>query len=135
MSPIHRILGIDYGSKRVGVAVSDEGLQFAFPVTVIENNKDLLNKVIKLTKDYDVSEVVMGESRDYKGGANTILFESLEFKKQLETHGLIVHLEPEFMTSVQAGRWQGENDMLDASAGAIILQSYLDKLNNKNNRA
>jgi putative Holliday junction resolvase len=122
-----RILGIDYGSKRVGIAVSDEGLKFALPVSVIENNEDLLNKVIKIAKDYDVQIIVMGESRNYKGEVNPIFFASMEFKKQLEAQEFTVHLEPEFMTSVQAERWQGKNDMLDASASAIILQSYLDR--------
>jgi methionine--tRNA ligase beta chain len=44
-----------------------------------------------------------------------------------------VHLEPEFMTSVQASRIQGENKMIDASAATIILQSFIDKKNNKSN--
>ena len=43
--------------------------------------------------------------------------------------GLIVFLEPEFMTSVAAERFQGKNDMHDASAAALILQSFLDKQN------
>lgn len=71
--------------------------------------------------------VVMGESRDYQGQINTIMWQIEGFKKQLETIGFKVEYEPEFMTSVQAGRITGENDMLDASAAAIILQSYLDK--------
>jgi RNase H-fold protein (predicted Holliday junction resolvase) len=49
------------------------------------------------------------------------------FKKQLETIGFQVVFEPEFMTSVQASQITGENEMSDASAAALILQSYLDK--------
>ena len=52
---------------------------------------------------------------------------SLELKKQLEAKGFIVHLEPEFMTSVQAERLQGKNAKSDSSAAALILQAYLDK--------
>ena len=47
--------------------------------------------------------------------------------EDLEKEGYIVHLEPEFMTSANAERFQGKNDMLDASAGALILQSFLDR--------
>ncbi len=72
--------------------------------------------------------VVMGESRDYQGQINDIMWKIQGFKKQLETIGFKVVFEPEFMTSVQASQITGENKMLDASAAAIILQSHLDKV-------
>jgi putative Holliday junction resolvase len=122
-----KIMGIDYGSKRVGVALSDESLKFAIPLSVIENDEDLLTKVQKIAVDSEVKEIVMGESKDYKGLPNPILLDSLEFKSKLESLGFVVYLEPEFMTSVQAERLQGKNDLSDASAAALILQSYLDK--------
>ncbi|MEI8249156.1 MAG: RuvX/YqgF family protein [Candidatus Taylorbacteria bacterium] len=122
-----RILGIDYGGKRIGVAISDEARQFALPVSVVGNTSLALDEVIKIATDFDTREMVMGESRDYQGKANTILLESLEFKNNLEKKGYIVHLEPEFMTSVAAERFQGKNEFHDASAAALILQSYLDK--------
>ncbi len=122
-----RILGIDYGSKRVGVSLSDEGLQFAMPLIVLSNNKNLLEEVVSLAKKNDIKDIVLGESRNYKGEANTIHPESMSFKEQLEKEGFSVHLEPEFMTSVHAERFQGKNDMHDASAAALILQSFLDK--------
>ncbi len=129
-----KILGIDYGSKRVGVAISDEGNQFGLPLTVIENNfKDtsgLVQAIEKLAKGYDIREIVLGESKNYKGEANTILAKSLELKKDMESCGYIVHLEPEFMTSINAERFQGKNEMSDASAAALILQSFLDKRRN-----
>ena len=81
-------------------------------------------------KNY-IKEIVMGESKNYKGEANDIYEESLKFKSNLEKEGFKVHLEPEFMTSVNAERFQGKNDMLDASAAALILQSFLDKKQSK----
>jgi RNase H-fold protein (predicted Holliday junction resolvase) len=69
----------------------------------------------------------MGESRDYHGKINEIMWKIEGFKKQLEAMGIKVVYEPEFMTSAQASQITGENAMLDASAAAIILQSYLDK--------
>lgn len=122
-----RLLGIDYGSKRVGIALSDEGSQFAMPLIVLKNSKNLLKEIAGLALENNIKEIVLGESKDYKGKANTILPESLNLKMDLEKEGFIVHLEPEFMTSVNAERFQGKNDMLDASAAALILQSYLDK--------
>jgi putative Holliday junction resolvase len=122
-----RILGIDYGSKRVGLALSDIGRQFAMPLVVINSSKNLLEEILKVAKENEIKEMVMGESKNYKGEANSILRESLAFKMQLEEKGYIVHLEPEFMTSANAERFQGKHDMLDASAAALILQSFLDK--------
>ncbi len=122
-----RILGIDYGSKRVGIALSDPGRQFAMPLTVINNTKNLLVDVLKLAKENEIKEIVIGESKNYNGQANNILGESLNFKQDLEKAGFTVFMEPEFMTSTNAERFQGKTDLLDASAAALILQSFLDK--------
>ena len=124
-----RLLGVDYGSKRVGVAVSDEGRKLAFPVSVVANTPELLAEIEKIALDNETREIVMGESRDYAGQPNEVMLASVEFKEKLEADGYTVHFEPEFMSSVQAERWQGKNDKSDSSAAAIILQSYLDKLN------
>ncbi len=126
-----KIMGIDYGTKRVGVAFSDEGMQFAIPSEVIKNSKNLLNEIKEIADKNYIKEIVMGESKNYKGEANDIYEESLKFKADLEKLGFKVHLEPEFMTSINAERFQGKNDMLDASAAALILQSFLDKKQSK----
>lgn len=122
-----RILGIDYGSKRVGVAVSDESRTFALPVSVVQNTPDLMAEIGKIATDHECKEIVLGESRNYKGEANEILIPSMNFKDALEKLGYTVHFEPEFMTSIQAERLQGKNEKTDASAAALILQSYLDR--------
>jgi putative Holliday junction resolvase len=124
-----RILGIDYGSKRVGIAISDEDAQFALPVSVLKNTAGLIAEVQKIAQANEVKEIVLGESRNYKGEANTILEASQKFKEELEKLGFVVTFEPEFMTSVNAERFQGKNDKSDSSAAALILQSYLDRLN------
>jgi putative Holliday junction resolvase len=126
-----KYLGIDFGEKRVGIAVSDEDGKFAFPREVLVNDSELLKKIVDLCMKNVVEVVVMGESRDYKGQINTIMWKIDGFRKQLETMGFQVIFEPEFMTSVQASQITGENKMLDASAAAIILQSYLNKKNQK----
>ncbi len=122
-----RILGIDYGSKRIGLALSDENGQFAMPLSVIENDDMLIDKIRKIALDNEIGVIVMGESRNYDGKPNSILLDSITLKEDLEAEGYIVHFEPEFMTSVQAERFQGKTEMLDASAAALILQSYLDR--------
>jgi len=126
-----RYLGIDFGEKRVGIAMSDEDGKIAFPSVVLVNDSSLMKNIVDLCMKNGIEMVVMGESRDYKGQINTIMWKIQGFKKQLETIGFKVVFEPEFMTSVQASQITGENKMLDASAAAIILQSYLNKINNQ----
>ncbi len=122
-----RILGIDYGTKRIGIAVSDESRKFALPVVVVKNSDVALKEIIEIARQHETTEIVIGESRNYKQQPNAIFEEADAFKKELEKAGFKVYLELEFMTSVNAERLQGKNEMSDASAAALILQSYLDR--------
>lgn len=123
-----RYLGIDYGVKRVGVTLSDEEGKVAFPHAVLANDKNLVAALAALCRERGISEVVIGDSRDFSGAPNAIAARIEAFKKRVgETTGLPVHSEPEFWSSAQAERWQGKTDKLDASAAAIILQSFLDR--------
>jgi putative Holliday junction resolvase len=130
-----RILGIDYGTKRIGVALSDVGAQFGQPYSVIKNSKstkdEVLAKILDIIKTEQVAEVVIGESKDFKGQDNVVMSEIRDFKKTLEKFVPVI-FEPEFLTSHQAQYFQGKHDLLDASAAALILQSYLDRKNNQN---
>jgi len=125
-------MGIDYGTKRVGVALSDERGEFAFPKTVLSNNDELMSEVVSLGEAYKVDVVVVGESKQLSGEDNPLMSQIKMFCGELEEQGVFqaVALEPEFLTSFQARRVQGQTEMTDASAAAIILQSYIDK--NKN---
>jgi putative Holliday junction resolvase len=123
-----RYLGIDFGSKRVGIAVSDEEGKMAFPHSVILNRDNLTEEVEKIIKEKKINKIVIGESKDFKSAPNKIMAKIEKFKKILEENtNLEVLFEPEFMTSSQAEQIQGKNEMHDASAAAIILQSFLDK--------
>jgi putative holliday junction resolvase len=123
-----KYLGIDFGSKRIGLAISDEEGKMAFPYSVILNNEKLTEEIEKIIKKEKIEAVVIGESKNFAGELNEIMAEIEDFKKELEEKTkLKVFLEPEFMTSIQAERIQGKNKMHDASAAAIILQSYLDR--------
>ena len=129
-----RYLGIDYGSKRVGVAISDESNKFALPKIVIENKNPakLIDDLNIIICDNEVGYIILGESKDYKGIDNKIMRDIRKFKEDLEnTLHLPVIFEPEFMTSHAAERFQGKNEFHDASAAALILQSYLDRASQK----
>ncbi len=123
-----RFLGIDYGEKRVGIAISDEANSFAIPKGVFKNDRELVVCLKKMCEENSITEIVLGESKNYQGLPNQIMKRALVFKEEIErTLGLPVHLEPEYMTSAEAEQIQGKNEMLDASAAALLLKSYLDK--------
>lgn len=127
-----RYLGIDYGAKRVGIALSDEEGRVAFPQGVFPNDKNLLAALAALCRERGIAEIVVGDSRDFSGAPNKIAEQIDVFKKEIgEATKLSVHYEPEFWTSAQAERFQGKIKKLDASAAAIILQSFLDRQNNQ----
>ncbi len=137
-----RILGIDYGTKRIGIALSDEGQAFGQPYSVIKNSRStkekVLAEIVEIIKKENVAEIVLGESKDFKGEDNSIMTEIRDFKTAMESSLVLlspplvppiipIFFEPEFLTSHQAEFFQGKHDLLDASAAALILQSYLDK--------
>ncbi len=123
-----RYLGIDYGEKRVGVALSDPSKTFATPLSVIRNGSDLLVEIQNICKNNDVEAIVVGESKNFALRDNYIMKEIRPFVERLKNELKIpVHLHPEFMTSVEAEHIQGKNEMHDASAAALILRSYLDR--------
>lgn len=120
-------MGIDYGSKRIGVALSDESGVIAMPKAVLPNNRFLFGEIKNLCEGHKVKAIVLGQSVDFKGNDNPIMKDISLFKAELERDlHLPVYLEPEFMTSRQAAREQGEHPLLDASAAALILRSFLD---------
>ncbi len=123
-----RLMGIDVGSKRVGIALSDEEGKFAIPKAVLPNDRYLFTEIKRMCEAYGVTQIVMGESKDFKGNENVIMKDIKFFKGELERDlGLPVHFEPEFLTSHQAAQTQGNSPLLDASAAALILQSFLDR--------
>ena len=125
-----RYLGIDFGLKRVGIAISDEAGRFAFPKIVLPYSKAIAHKIIEMCQVEEIEEVVIGESLDYGGRENDVMKSVNLLKDDLAKGGLKVNLEQEFGSSIEANRFQGKNEMHDASAAAIILQRYLDKNNN-----
>jgi len=122
-------MGIDYGHKRVGVAFTDDAGLMAFPHSTLENNAKLLTSLIALIEEKKVSEIVIGLSLGRDGAPNTIHSKVEELIGDLTLHaGLPIHLEPEQYTTQEAIRFQGRNDKTDASAAAIILNSYITRI-------
>src|SRR3989344_5927345 len=121
-----RLMAIDYGGKRVGIASTDESGSFALPRFVLPNNKELLEKIIEFKLKEGVERVVIGESKNFLGQPNLIQKDIENLRKSLEEKGVEVVLHPEVFTTQEAIRLQGANELTDASAAAIILKDYME---------
>jgi len=135
-----KFLGIDYGAKRIGIAVSDESGKLAFPKEVLKNGSKIFAELAKMIKTENILEIVIGESTNLKNQKNKI-FEDIEnfiliLKKEFK---LPIHKQKEFFTSVEAQMKEGKEKnnarkikkikkmKNDAEAATLILQRYLDR--------
>jgi putative Holliday junction resolvase len=126
-----RLLGIDYGERRVGLALSDDKGMMAFPKAVFPNNNFLMTDLRDFIKGHGVEKIVVGESKSYAMKDNLIMDKIRPFVDELRRDtGLEVIYESELLTSHQAAHFQGKTDMIDAAAASIILQSYIDRTKN-----
>jgi len=125
-----RYLGIDFGTKKVGIAVSDERGRFAFPKITIPNDKGLIKEIGTLVEEYSVETVVLGESRDVDGTENLVMNEAKMFASDIEKELKVkIVWEREDFTSETARESSAHGYKTDASAAALILQAYLDTQN------
>ena len=135
-----RILGLDYGSKTVGVAVSDPlGITAQGVSTIWRKQENKLRQTLAqieiLVEDYQVERIVLGYPKNMNHTVGERALKSLEFKEMLERRtGLPVVMWDERLTTVEANRTLMESGVrrenrkqyLDELAAIFILQSYLD---------
>ncbi|MBI3627492.1 MAG: Holliday junction resolvase RuvX [Candidatus Sungbacteria bacterium] len=125
-----KYLGIDYGRARVGISLSDVEGKIAFPHTVLANNsaEEIIDAVCLLVREEGVENVVLGEPQAILGMVRDVREEIENFGKNLASRcPAKVHFEDEMFTTKIAEMHSKENS--DASAAALILQSFLDKRN------
>ncbi len=123
------ILGIDYGTKRVGLAVLSSGATLAFPLVVLINNKSLIDQILRVINDRQITRIVIGESVDNKGVDNALMADIRAFSADLKNRlpEVVIDFEAEHYTSFQAERYQGKTSNTDAGAASIILQAWYDR--------
>lgn len=132
-----RYLGIDYGTSKIGLALSDEAGTMGFPRGIISNTSELLDELCALIASENVGAVVMGESRTLSGGENPVAREAHALGDALAAKsGVPVVYESEVYTTAEARRAPAKElksrapksrAPVDASAAALILTSYLSK--------
>ena len=135
-----RSLGIDLGSKRIGIALSDNSNIIASPykTLIFNNQKDLLNQLGELINEFDIKTIVLGLPLGMNGEDSLQTKKIREFKSSLSIFNIPIVYEDERLSSVSAKKSMaiqniktGHNKSeIDMRAAAIILQQYLDKVNN-----
>ncbi|MCD7868603.1 MAG: Holliday junction resolvase RuvX [Clostridiales bacterium] len=139
-----RILGLDYGSKTVGVAVSDPlGLTAQGVETIWRKDENKLRRTFarieELIEEYQITHIVVGYPKNMNNTIGERALKSLEFKEKLERRtGLPVVLWDERLTTMEAERILEESGVrrenrkqyLDKLAAVFILQGYMDSLRN-----
>lgn len=120
-----KYLGIDFGVKRVGVAVSDDDGTFAFPKGIV-SPKELDETIKQMVSKDGIVGIVIGNSVATNGEGNDIAPLIKATAKRLESFAP-VFLQDEGFSSFEAHRYQTTAGSRDDSAAAIILQRFLDK--------
>ena len=132
-----RILAIDHGTKRIGIAVSDETATLAQPLEFIlaEPFTDFLKRLKELIREKQVEQILIGMPRNMDGSYGPAALKVQEFVAVLkDTIGIPIKTWDERLTSSQANRMliqanvrrDQRKQRVDAAAAAILLQSYLD---------
>src|SRR3989338_949514 len=125
-----RILGIDYGTKKIGFAFSDEAEKIAFPKTVQPNVWKYVEEFVReAVLNQGVSGIVVGLPVGLDGKETELSREVRQFMAKLEEiFKLPIHLENEVYSSAEVRTSGGAPEhKIDASSAALILQTYLDR--------
>jgi putative Holliday junction resolvase len=139
--PGGRVLGLDLGDARIGVAISDPGRALAVPLGTVQTGAPHDVKAIAaMVREHGVTEVVVGHPRSMSGRAGPRARLSERFAEALEAGlGLPVHLQDERLSTVEADRalraagagGRALRRAVDRSAATVILQAWLDAHRNR----
>ncbi len=139
-----RYLGLDYGTKTLGVAISDASGFIATSLKTISytNEQTLLKELDELIKPYEIEKIILGLPKNMNNTLGERAEKTILFAKTLESYfNKPVLLEDERLTTVVATNYLLEADMsrkkrkkvVDKMAASIILQTYLDRLRRMKN--
>ncbi len=139
----HRIMGVDYGDKRIGIALSDLLCIISSPYEVYQNKgeEDALKHLGQIIKDNDVTEVAFGLPLNMDGSEGERAKLHRQFGERLEKYsGAKVFYVDERLTSAEAEdilissgvRREKRKELIDKISAQLILQSYIDNLKKGN---
>jgi putative pre-16S rRNA nuclease len=142
---LKRILAVDFGEKRIGLALSDPLLTFAYPFKTIKNDSGLFKELEKIIEEKNIQRIILGLPSEQKkrlpagrAGSTSVVDKIRKFKESLiKNFKLEIILWDESFTSVMAKERviesvsrkfkRRDKGLIDQNSAAIILQEYLDQ--------
>lgn len=132
-----RIMGIDYGEKRIGIALSDPLLTFAYAFTTLQNDSSFLINLSKIIIEKKIIKVILGLPSERFKSSKELSQKVLKLKSEIETKNKIevilwdeeyssVIAKEKVLESVTKKSKRKQKDLLDRHSAAVILQEYLD---------
>jgi len=134
-----RILAIDFGTKRIGLAVTDPLNIFAYPLITLSNDSKFIEKLKKIIEEYHIVKIILGYPLKESGAESTSSLSVLKFKTELENKiDLKIELIDErysssiarerIIQSVVSKKKRRDKSLLDKNAAAVILEDYLNTI-------
>lgn len=134
---VGRLLGVDHGDRRIGLALSDPIPMIASPLKtiIVNSHQDAINAILDIVKEYDIVLVVVGLPIGMKGNETAQTKHVQKFADDLVENGIKVAMQDERLTSVSAKKSiieqnkkpSKEKGLVDQIAAAILLQQYIDR--------
>lgn len=127
-----RLLGLDHGLARVGVALSDEGRMLATPLVTLDARRlqPLLHQLQKIIHQHQVQEIVLGLPCNADGSEGPQAEKVRKFARHLQSLETPIHFQNEHLSSHEAMQRGATRQNVDRIAAALILQAYLDRKQN-----
>ena len=130
-------MGIDYGEKRIGIALSDPLLTFAYAFTTLSNDSTFLNKLSKIIEEKKINKIILGLPSDRFRSSKELSQKVLKLKSEIETKKKIeiVLWDEEYSSAIAKEKViesvtkkfrRKQKGLLDRHSAAVILQEYLD---------
>jgi len=139
-----KYLGLDLGTKTLGISVSDINGKISLPLTTLRyNNEDydyLISNLEKIVLEDKIEKIVLGLPKNMNNTIGERALKTLEFQKMLEEKlNVEVYMQDERLSTVSSEKFLIDNDIsrkkrkqvIDKMASQIILQSFLDRKNNE----
>jgi len=138
-----RILAIDFGEKRIGIAVTDPMNIFAYPLITLQNDNSFLTRLKNIIDEYNVVKVLIGNPIRESGGESSILKLIIEMKEKIENKFCLpVELIDErysseiarqrILETVVSKKKRRDKSLLDKNSAAVILEDYLKLIEKRN---
>lgn len=135
-----RIMGIDFGKKRIGIALSDPLKKFAYPYTTIINDSNFYLACAKLIKEKTIIKIILGIPNEERSSKTSIVENVKKFKNDIEKKFNLEVIfwdetytssiaQQRILESVSKKSKRKNKGLLDMNSASIILQEYLDTLN------